>query len=151
MIKPTDANYYFKYGGVLGMKAKNANKLSALGMIPEVKSSFEKAIALNPKHIEARWALIELYLQLPGIVGGSERKARKYADELLTISPIDGYLAKGRVEVYFENYDKAEAQLLKAFEIGKSKTAYQKLYDLYQNKLKDYKKALVLKNQFESI
>ena len=43
-------------------------------MIGEVRDSFEKAIALNPKHIEARWALIELNLQLPGIVGGSESK-----------------------------------------------------------------------------
>jgi hypothetical protein len=33
-----------------------------------MKSSFEKAISLNPKHIESCWALIELYIQLPGIV-----------------------------------------------------------------------------------
>ena len=148
-LKPTEANFHFKYGGVLGMKAKNANKFAALGMIPEVKSSFEKAISLNPKHIEARWALIELYLQLPGIVGGSERKARKYADELAVFSTVDGFLAKGRIEVYFENYDKAEIQLLKAYETGKSKTSFLKLYDLYQNKLKDYKKALELKKEFE--
>jgi hypothetical protein len=49
------------------MKAKDSNKFKALGMIDEVKSSFEKAISLNPKHIESRWALIELYIQLPGI------------------------------------------------------------------------------------
>jgi hypothetical protein len=35
------------------MKAKDSNKFKALGMIDEVKSSFEKAISLNPKH---RWA-----------------------------------------------------------------------------------------------
>ena len=148
-LKPTEANYHFKYGGVLGMKAKDANKFAALGMLPEVKKSFEKAIELNPKHIQARWALVELYIQLPGIAGGSERKARKYSDELLAISPVDGYLSKGRIEVYFENYDKAEVQLLKAYEIGNSKTTYLKLYDLYQNKLKDYKKALNLKKEFE--
>jgi hypothetical protein len=38
------------------MKAKDSNKFKALGMIDEVKSSFEKAISLNPKHIESRWA-----------------------------------------------------------------------------------------------
>ncbi len=148
-LKPTEANYHFKYGGVLGMKAKNANKFSALAVIPEVKKSFETAIDLDPKHIQARWALIELYIQLPGIVGGSERKARKYSDELLAISKVDGYLSKGRIEVYFENYDKAEIQLLKAYEIGNSKTTYLKLYDLYLNKLKNIKKALDLKKEFE--
>src|SRR3970040_932809 len=86
-LKPSEANYYFKYGGVLGMKAKESNKFKALGMIGEVKESFEKAIALNPKHIEARWALVLLYIQLPGIVGGSESKAVKYSNELLKLSP----------------------------------------------------------------
>ena len=148
-LKPAEANYHFKYGGVLGMKAKDANKFTALRLIPEVRKSFEKAIELNPKHIQARWALVELYIQLPGIAGGSERKARKYSDELLAISPVDGYLSKGRIEVYFDNYDKAEIQLLKAYEIGNSKTSYSKLYDLYQNKIKDYKKAFNLKKRFE--
>ena len=67
-LKPAEANYHYKYGGCLGMKAKESNKFQALGMIDEVKLSFEKAIQLNPNHIEARWALIEFYLQLPGIL-----------------------------------------------------------------------------------
>jgi hypothetical protein len=50
-LKPSEADYHFKYGGVLGMKAKDSNKFKALGMIDEVKSSFEKAISLNPKHM----------------------------------------------------------------------------------------------------
>jgi hypothetical protein len=47
-------------------------------MIGEIKSHLKKAIKLNPAHIDARWALIELYIKLP-IVGGSETKALKYA------------------------------------------------------------------------
>jgi tetratricopeptide (TPR) repeat protein len=144
-LKPQEANYYFKYGGVIGMKAKFSNKLKALGMLSEIKASFEKAIALNPKHIEARYALVEIYIQVPGIAGGSERKARAYAEELLKISPVDGYLAKGRIEEYYENYDQSEAQYKKAFEIGKSKKTYQKLYDLYANKMKNSTKANALK------
>src|SRR4029079_7315517 len=92
-LKPKEANYYYKYGGALGMKTSEVNKFKALGMIGEVRSSFEKTIALNPKHIEARWALIELNLQLPGIVGGSETKAIKYSSELRELSPVDGYLS----------------------------------------------------------
>ena len=150
VIKPQEANYWYKYGGVLGMKARDANKFAALGMIPEVKSAFEKTIAINPKHLEARYALIELYLQLPGIVGGSERKARKYADEIATISTIDGYFAKGRIEEYFDNFAKAEIQYKKAYDFGKSKTAFQKLYDLYKKNSKSSAKAIALKQEFES-
>lgn len=147
--KPTEANYFYKYGGVLGMKAKNSNRFKALGLIGDVKAAFEKAIVLNPKHIEARYALIELYLQLPGIVGGSEQKAHKYADELLKISPVDGNLAKARIYEYTTNYKLAEKYYKAAFEIGKSKVTYQKLYDFYLKILKQNEKALLLKTEFE--
>ena len=144
-LKPSEADYHFKYGGVLGMKAKDSNKFKALGMIDEVKASFLKAVSLNPKHIEARWALIELYIQLPGIVGGSESKAIKYSNELSQLSVVDGYLSRGHIEEYFKRYESAEKQYKKAFELTKSKIAYQKLYNLYVNKMKNTEKAKQLK------
>lgn len=136
VLKPTEADYHYKYGGALGMKAKTVNKFKALGMIDEVKSSFEKAIVLNPKHIDSRWALIELYIQLPGIVGGSESKAIKYSNELAKLSPVDGYLSRGHIDEYFERYTAAENQYKKAIQAGSSKVGSQKLDNLYKHKLK---------------
>ncbi|MGZ9735297.1 tetratricopeptide repeat protein [Flavobacterium sp. GNP002] len=141
LLKPSEADYHYKYGGALGMKAKESNKFKALGMIDDVKASFEKAISLNPKHIESRWALIELYIQLPGIVGGSESKAIKYSNELLRLSPVDGYLSRGHIEEYFKRYATAEQQYKKAISIGGSKTSYQKLANLYKTKMRDPEKA----------
>jgi tetratricopeptide (TPR) repeat protein len=149
-LKPKEANYYYKYGGALGMKTSRVSKFQALGMIGEVRSSFEKAIALNPKHIEARWALIELYLQLPGIVGGSESKAIKYSTELRELSPVDGYLSRGRIEEYFNRYSDAEEQYKRAILIGKSKICYQKLADLYKNKMKQPEKAKAVLEEYKN-
>lgn len=140
-LKPSEANYYYKYGGVLGIKAKESNKFKALGLISEVKSSFEKAISLNSKHIEARLALVELYLQLPGIVGGSEKKALLYANEIAQISAVDGYLSKGHIAEYFGRFKEAEVQYKKAVEISKSKNAYRVLANLYKNKMGQPEKA----------
>ena len=134
-LKPTEANYYYKYGGVLGMKAKESSKFKALGMIGEIKESFEKAITLNPKHIEARWALVMIYIQLPGIVGGSETKAIKYSNELLKLSPVDGYLSKGQIEEHFGRYSSAETQYKKAIAAGSTKIGSQMLANLYKNKM----------------
>jgi tetratricopeptide (TPR) repeat protein len=149
-LKPNEANYFFKYGGALGMRASEVNKFKALGMADEVKESFEKAIKLNPKHILARWGLVEYYLNLPGIFGGSESKAILYSNELLQLSAVDGYLSRGKIEEYFKRYSAAEKYYIKANEIGKSKTTFQKLYNLYLNKLKDAKKAQELKRKFDS-
>ena len=133
-LKPSEANYYYKYGGALGMKAKESNKFKALGMIGEVKESFEKAIDLNPKHIEARWALVMIYIQLPGIVGGSETMAIKYSNELLKLSPVDGYLSRGQIDEHFKRYSAAEQQYKKAIAAGSTKIGGQMLSNLYKNK-----------------
>ncbi len=148
-LKPAEANYHYKYGGCLGMKAKESSKLKALGMIDEIKASFEKAIQLNPNHIEARWALIELYLELPGIVGGSERKAQKYANELAKISSVDFYLAKGRIAEYFNRYKEAERNYKLAIEVGGSKITYHKLANLYKNKMNQPEKAKLVLETYQ--
>lgn len=147
---PKTANYHYKFGGALGMKAKSVNKFKALGMIDDIKEAFETAANLDKKHIDTRWALVMLYIELPGIVGGSEIKAQHYADELLQLSKVDGFLAKGYIDVYFKRYKKAEIQLKKAHEIGQSKTTFEKLYDLYLNKLKDVEKAQKVKVDFNT-
>ena len=149
-LKPSTADYFYKYGGSLAMRAMEVNRLKALGMVDDMKEAFEKAIVLDPKHIPARWALIEIYLQLPGIFGGSESKAISYSNQLAQLSPVDGYLSRGRIDVYFKRYALAEKNFIKAHEIGKSKTTFQKLYNLYLNNLKDAKKAKELKQKFEA-
>ncbi len=146
---PKTANYWYKYGGALGMKAKSVNKFKALGMIDDVESAFLTAAKLDVKHIDSRWALVMLYIELPGIVGGSETKAVKYSNELMELSKVDGYLSKGYIDEYFNRYKKAETNYIKAHEIGNSKTTFQKLYNLYLNKIKDKAKATKLKEQFE--
>lgn len=144
-LKPSEANYYFKYGAVLGMKAKDSNKLKALGMVGEIKGSLEKAIALNPKHIEARWALIYLYINLPAIVGGSETKAIKYSNELLKLSPVDGYLSRGQIDEYYKRYTAAEEQYKKAIAVGSTKIGNRLLVNLYKNKMNQPEKAAKIK------
>jgi tetratricopeptide (TPR) repeat protein len=139
--KPSEAEYCYKFGGAMAMLAKDSNKFKALSMIGDIRSAFVKTIALNPKHIGARWALIELYLQLPGIFGGSEAKAIRYSEQLIKISPVDGYLSRGHIEEYFGNYTNAEKQYKKAIDAGNSQTTSQKLADLYRNKMEQPEKA----------
>lgn len=146
-LKPTEADYHFKYGGALGMRAQTGGKWVAIRLIGDVKASLEKAIALEPNHIEARWAMIEYYLQLPGFIGGSEKKAQRYSNELAKISPVDGYLSKAHIDEYFKRYKSAEKQYIKAIEIGGSKKTYERLAQLYKEKLNQPEKGLkVLEN-----
>ena len=130
---PNNANYHYKYGGALGMKALSVSKLKALSIIGDVKSAFLKAAELDPKHIDTRWALVELYVSLPGIVGGSTSKALKYANELENLSTVDGYLAKGYVYEYDDEPELAEKYYKLAIEVGGSVTCYEKLTNFYES------------------
>ena len=141
-LKPDEANFYYKYGGALGLKSQAGGKWVAIRLIGDMKDSFEKAISLKSNHLEARWALIEYYLQVPGLFGGSEKKAQNYANQLMKFSPVDGYLARGKIDEYFERYKSAEINFLKAIQIGGPKTTYDRLTALYKVKLLQSEKAI---------
>ncbi|MGB3591695.1 MAG: hypothetical protein WBA16_08430 [Nonlabens sp.] len=132
---PNNADYHYKYGAALGLRAKQVSKLTALGLLDDVKKHLKLAATLNKEHIETRHALSQMYCELPAIVGGSYAVATRYARELLAISPIDGYLAMGFVTEYQENYQDADSWYQKAIAVGNSPTSYHKLIKLYAYKM----------------
>jgi len=135
-LKPNNANFQYKYGGALGMKALSVSKIKALGIIGDVKAAFLKAAELDKNHIDARWALVELYMQLPGIIGGSKSKSFQYAEELEALSKVDGYLAKGYIYEYDDEPEEAEKYYKLAINEGGSLTCFDKLTHLYETENK---------------
>ncbi len=148
---PKSANANFKYGGALGLLAKNSSKFKAVGMLDDVKQYLKNAASIDPKHIECRHALSQLYCELPGIVGGSMSKSRMYADELLHISPVDGHIAHGFIHEYEKDYDKAVTSYKKAIKTGGSLISYRKLAAVYEYKLKQNNMALEVLQQAQKI
>ena len=54
-LEPKNANFHYKYGGVLGMKALDINRLRALSLLGDIKEAFLTAAALDPNHIILHW------------------------------------------------------------------------------------------------
>lgn len=124
--------YFFKYGGVLAKKAQSSNPFIGLTLLARIKSSFNKTLALDPYHIGAHWAMIDLYVSLPGIVGGSYNKAYELAQELKKISPIDSYLALGYVYEYDDEPAKAKTSYLEALALVKEYKEFERNQLNYQ-------------------
>ena len=129
---PSNANYHYKYGGALGMKAMSVSRFRALSYIGIIKNELELAAQLDPKHVETRWALIEFYIQLPTIFGGNEIRAIQYASELCKISKVDGHLALGHITEHYGRFQEAERHYINAIEAGGSPHTYEKLIKLYE-------------------
>lgn len=136
-----NAEYHYKYGGAMGMKALSVSKFTALGMIGTIEESFLTAAKLDPSHINVRWALVEYYMKLPGVFGGSKNMALKYAYQLEQLSKVDGYLAKGYIFEYNDEPKLAEKYYKLAIKEGGSLWTYDKLTTFYE-KQKQPEKAL---------
>lgn len=115
-LAPENATYHYKFGGVLGKLAKEGSKLKAVGLISKVKMSFFKAAELDSTHMEVRWAMVELYTQLPGFLGGSYNKALVYASELEQFSKLNGYFAKAYIYENSNQEDLAKTYYKKGLE-----------------------------------
>lgn len=142
---PNNANYNFKYGGVMGRKAQNSSRFRAALLVSDIRKHLEKAAQLDPNHIEARWALIDLYIALPSIMGGSETTALKFANELMKISEVDGHLTLGYIAEHFNRPADAERHYKRAIQIGQSPLTYQKLADLYENVTNEPEKSIAVR------
>lgn len=144
-----NANYHYKYGGAMGMKALIVNKFKAISIVGDAKTHFLRAAALDSEHIDVRWALVELYMQLPGIIGGSKSKALEYADEMEQLSKVDGYLAKGYIHEFDDEPEQAEAFYKKALSIGGSVTCFDKLTNFYENQQQPDKAIKTIEQAYE--
>lgn len=127
-----NADYHYKYGGALGMRALEMNKFAALSVIGDLKNAFLNALKYNPEHIDASWGLLHLYMQLPFVLGGGKQKALDQTDLMMKISKVDGYLAKGEVYAKFGDFDLSEKNYIEALNIGRSKVCYLSLSKLYE-------------------
>ncbi|HQQ75928.1 MAG TPA: tetratricopeptide repeat protein [Thermoanaerobaculia bacterium] len=111
-----DSETWLWLGRAYGRKAQTASVFSKVGFAKKCRSAFEKAVALDPRSVDAREDLISYYLQAPGIVGGSKEKAREQAAELAKLDAARGYIANGWILADDKDHDGAEAQFSKALE-----------------------------------
>jgi tetratricopeptide (TPR) repeat protein len=96
-LDPQKSLYHLWLGRIYGEKASRVSFLSAAGMAKKVRSSFERAVELDPKSWEARTDLAEFYLEAPGIVGGGKDKARGQADALMSFNPAIAHWVLARI------------------------------------------------------
>lgn len=80
--QPNNAEYHYWLGNAYGSLAQNANVLKQAGLAKKTKAAFERAVQLDPNHIDARSGLLEYYLLAPGFMGGSDEKAMNEAAEI---------------------------------------------------------------------
>ncbi|WP_081208795.1 tetratricopeptide repeat protein [Salegentibacter sediminis] len=116
--KPDSAEYHFKLGGALGMKALEGSKFQAALLVNELKKSLLTAAELDPQHAEVRRALVEFYMQIPSIIGGGKNPAMEYVQELEDINKIDAHLAKAHIFKIEEEPEALQEEIERAIKVA---------------------------------
>lgn len=81
--------------GWVESRAMAASKVSLVFTAGKLKKDLERALELDPYHVESRGILAAFYYMVPGIVGGDKEKAGRLIQELIELSPADGYYLRG--------------------------------------------------------
>lgn len=92
-LAPTNSNYQLQLGHAYGMSAVKAGLFAKLGFANKCKTAYDKAVALDPKNINARWSLMEFCRQAPSIAGGGMALAYAQAEEIRKLDPRRGRAA----------------------------------------------------------
>jgi len=89
--KSAQAHYYL--GSAYGVKVQASGMFGAAKYASRIREEFEKAVELDPKHVEARYGLVQVFAAAPGIMGGSYEKAFEQAKAIKAIDPVVGHRA----------------------------------------------------------
>lgn len=106
--------YHNWLGKAYGRRAETANPFSAPGLASKARRSFEKAVQLNPRNIEAVNDLFEYYLHAPGFLGGGLDKAVLLAEKIRAADPAEYHYAMAQLAEKRKEFKTAEEQLRRA-------------------------------------
>jgi tetratricopeptide (TPR) repeat protein len=109
---PQVSNCHLALGNALGTKAVSAGIMSALGYAGTIRDSFKKAVELDPHNMDARFSLLQFYMQAPGIVGGGTGKAQALAAQTAALNAEAGKVMMAKLDTSDDHMAKAETMVL---------------------------------------
>lgn len=109
--QPRQAGCYFAMATIQGVEIMGGNVLKALSLAGKVKSNLQRALELDPQLFEARLALSQFYLKVPGIAGGSASKARELAQAIESSQPEHAKLLRAKLAFHDKQLAETERGL----------------------------------------
>lgn len=108
-LEPANGEYFLQLGHAYGLSAMKAGLFGKLGFARKCKAAYDKAVALDPRNINARWSVMEYCRQAPGFVGGGMDQAYAQAAEIKQLDARRGRAAYASLYVADKKYAEAFA------------------------------------------
>lgn len=117
-LDPKSSTYHMWLGRTYGDKADKAGPFAAFGLAKKAVAQFEQAVKLDPRNVPARADLAEFYGSAPGIVGGSDDKARRIAEETESIDPAAAANMRAQLALSKKDFGGAEREGQSAIQLS---------------------------------
>jgi tetratricopeptide (TPR) repeat protein len=105
----TKADYFAQLGLAVSVRMSEVGFMQMAVLSGKMRKAFEKAVELDPRHLNGLVGLARYYSNAPEIAGGSLTKAAEYAERVKAIVPFLGEAELGRIAEKREDYAAALA------------------------------------------
>lgn len=141
-IAPKNADAVFWDVANLASIGKAKGVMRSLFMVPEIKEGLNAALSLDPNHHYARETLAKVYHELPGMVGGDDKKAEALLLDILKRDPkfTPAMVTLGRLYIDQKRYGEARQWLQKVVDTPTKESSIPQ--DHWRFNLPDAKKEL---------
>ena len=115
---PDSSRLHHWLGKAYGRRAETSNPLFAPGLASKARQSFEKAVSLDGKNIEAINDLFSYYIEAPGFLGGGLDKAAGLTKRIEAIDPVEYHYALAQLAEKRKEFNQAEMHLRRAVDLA---------------------------------
>jgi len=124
-VKLEDGNavYHLWLGNAVREVTPRASKLKMPFYARRMKKEWERAVALDPNQIDARYGLVQFYSMAPGVMGGDIAKARDQVAEIAKRNAMRGAIVRGVIAEVEKNRAAEVAAYQEAIAAGPDSSA----------------------------
>ena len=131
-LDPGKSDYYMWLARAYGEKADSSNFVTAAGLVKKIRTSFEKAVALDGNNVEARSDLAEFYVEAPAFMGGGTDKAVAQAQAIALHDPARAHWVYAKIAEKKKDYGAAEREYNEAIKANPDADYWLNLASFYR-------------------
>lgn len=131
-LDPGNSDAHVYLAEAYGRKIQHSGMFDKVGMAKTIRKESERAVAADPRNVDALESLLEFHLEAPGMVGGNKDKAHELALRIADIDPVRGDFAQANIASHEKRYaDEKEFQMKAVQRDPRSYDALTGAADLY--------------------
>ena len=117
-LEPRNSEYAHWLGKAWGRRAETSSILTAASYASKARQFFERSVMLDTSNLEALNDLFDYCMEAPGFLGGGLNRAEALVERIGAINEAEGHYAMAQLLDRRKEFDKAEEQLQRAFELA---------------------------------